>query len=113
MNANQEFVDEVIVEFLTLLLYTVPPPKKIIWILVKTKPVTAHGADVRYIKIRHTVLVYSIASIHPSQAFLLRLFLRQCMDRNNLRLFLGQCIGTVMISVYWNYYYYESLIQLK
>ena len=46
MNANQEFVDEVIVEFLTLLLYTVPP-KKIIWILVKTKPVTAHGADVR------------------------------------------------------------------
>ena len=62
MNANQEFVDEVIVEFLTLLLYTVPP-KKIIWILVKTKPVTAHGADVRYIKIIHTVLVYTIASI--------------------------------------------------
>ena len=102
MNANQEFVDEVIVEFLTLLLYTVPPPKKIIWILVKTKPVTAHGADVRYIKIRHTVLVLYIPlhPIYPSQAFLLRLFL-------------GQCIGTVMISVYWNYYYYESLIQLK
>ena len=86
MNANQEFVDEVIVEFLTLLLYTVPPPKKIIWILVKTKPVTAHGADVRYIKIRHTVLVLYIPlhPIYPSQAFLLRLFLRQCMDRNNL-----------------------------
>ena len=102
MNANQEFVDEVIVEFLTLLLYTVPPQKKIIWILVKTKPVTAHGADVRYIKIRHTVLVLYIPlhPIYPSQAFLLRLFL-------------GQCIGTVMISVYWNYYYYESFIQLK